>query len=925
MSHIISNPTASLLPIIRLSDKPRPVILLGAGASVKSGIPLAGEFVSRIAKWAYAKEKNINIQKYPLSRSDWWPWLQEKPWFQADRSEPDLYPLLVKHLLIPREERTNFLLDMINPDVPPSPGYFALAELLHSNHLKTILTTNFDDCLSIARNNIRRPHYIDVIKTESDYVKISTAPTRPQLIYIHGAVETYNDRNTLEEVGRLDDRLVRDIFYLLRDRPLIVVGYRGAEKSIMEHLLLENATNANNYRHGIYWCIRKDSPPDNSPKLLKNLMDCVGTNFQFVQIDGFDELFEKDILAILQAENSYKASVEDNKDQSIIASTPPTFDMTPLIKYNGDDIDNAILRERLVQYCRALKTYVPDTVTKEWILFQQLNLNLLSKSSNGDIYVNGAGILLFAKQPQKIINTSQIVIRFIGSDDWLIKILKEGEDDIIENFGGLHEQAVEGNLWIQLNSINEILSLINKPYILKGEVSETVLPYPPVALKELVVNAIVHRDYNLEKPTVIEIYAEKIKIINSGGLVDEVLKQFDSNDNIEQEIVKGRRGIKGYRNPVIADLFYGAGAMEKKGSGLQDVYQLVTANSSSVHFGPSQDNSYFEVTIWSRPEIVDTETNTALPTTVGSTRYAGNIFELISYPPVMYHSQSLFGWIKDIFAELEQKSVPPFLLKSNRIFSFINPENRYNDLRSVIQVGTTESMTTLEFEEVIGERDLVYMFNKIFISHLYSKGLVVDSNRSRAYFPKFDENARIVSYQARVKRASRTVAKPVLASDGERVKYWEHKAFSFKMKKFGDTWGVLITPSYVFTLNGIKHLLAPEKVGKLSTKRASRDYNNSVLNDLFFWGWVISGGNRGSFDVSINNPHVNLSDPQLLDQENIVLTFSSQMPVTTINEIAVDPRQTSQEIDWEELGDLDEILTQYADEENIDKLSNSID
>lgn len=925
MSHIISNPTASLLPIIRLSDKPRPVILLGAGASVKSGIPLAGEFVGRIAKWAYAKEKNINIQKYPLSRSDWWPWLQEKSWFQADRSEPDLYPLLVKHLLIPREERTNFLLEMINPDVPPSPGYYALAELLHNNHFKTILTTNFDDCLSIARNTIRRPHYIDVIKTESDYTKISTAPTRPQLIYIHGAVETYNDRNTLEEVGRLDDRLVRDIFYLLRDRPLIVVGYRGAEKSIMEHLLLENASNANNYRHGIYWCIRKDSSPDQSPQLLRNLMDCVGTNFQFVQIDGFDELFEKDILTILQTENSSKAVVEDNPSQSNNASDPPTFDMTPLVKLNSDDIDNAILRERLIQYCRALKTYVPDTVNKEWLIIQQLNLNLLSKSSNGDLYVNGAGILLFAKQPQKAIKTSQILIRFIGSDDWLSKILNEGEDNIFENFGGLHEQAVEGNLWIQLNSINEILSLINKPYILKGEVSETVLPYPPVALKELVVNAIVHRDYTLDKPTVIEIYAEKIKIINSGGLVDEVLKQFDSTENIEQEIVKGRRGIKGYRNPVIADLFYGAGAMEKKGSGLQDVYQLVTNNTGSVHFGPSQDNSYFEVTIWSRPEIVDSETNTALPTTVGSTRYAGNIFELISYPPLMYHSQSLFGWIKDIFTELEQKTFPPFLLKSNRIFSFVSPENKFNNLRSVVQIGTTETMTTLEFEEIIGERDLVYMFNKIFISHLYSKGLVVDSSRSRAYFPKFDENARIVSYQARVKRASRTVAKPIFASDGERIKYWEHKSFSFKMKKFGDTWGVLITPSYVFTLDGVKHLLAPEKVGKLSTKRASRDYNNTVLNDLFFWGWVISGGNRGSFDIPVIDPRHNISDQQLLDQENPVITFSSQMPVTTINEIAIDPRQNGQEVDWEELGDLDEILSQYADEEKSEELSKDID
>ncbi|MVM33423.1 hypothetical protein GO755_25525 [Spirosoma sp. HMF4905] len=915
MSYIISNPTASLLPIVRHSDKPRPVLLLGAGASVKSGIPLAGECVSQIAKWAYAREKNINIHKYPLSRSDWWPWLQEKSWFQADKSEPDLYPLLVKHLLIPREERTSFLLDMINPDVPPSQGYFALAELLHSNNFKTVLTTNFDDCLLVAKNNIRRPHYIDVIKTESDYTKISTVPTRPQLIYIHGAVENYNDRNTLEEVGRLDERLVREIFYLLRDRPLIVAGYRGAEKSVMEHLLLENAQYANNYRHGIFWCIRRDSPPDKSPPLLKSLINCIGSNFQFIQIDGFDELFENELLGKIQADGISSIDSETKSSRVNTNQAPPTYDMTPVRKWQDEDLANAILRERLIQYCKALKTYVPDSITRDWLMSQQLHLNLLSKTSNGEIWVNASGLLLFAKEPQRYIPASQIRIRFIGNNIWLKNILNEGEEDSRESFGEIYEQVVDGNLWVQLNAINDILSLINKPYILKGEVSETVLPYPPVALKELIVNAIVHRDYESDRQTVIEVYSDKIKIVNSGGLVDEVLKQVDSNESIELEIAKGKRGIKGYRNPVIADLFYGAGAMEKKGSGLQDVFQLVHLNNGSVHFGPSDDNASFEVTIWSRPEVVDAETNTALPTSVGSTRYAGNIFELLSYPPFVYHAQSLFGWAKDIFVELGENPVPPFLLKSNRIFSFADLSQKNNYLKKVIQTGTVEIMSTLEFEEVVGERDLVYLFNKIFITHLYSKGLVVDASRNRAYFPKFDENARIISYQARIKRASRTVAKPMLASDGIRIKYWEHKAFSYKMKKFGNTWGVLITPGYVFTVDGLKRLLAPERVGKLSTKRASRDYNSAVLNDLFFWSWVISGGNRGSFDIPIFSIPTDPSDPQGDANAELALTFSSQMPVTTINEVAVDLRQTGTEIDWEEIGELDELLSQYADEE----------
>jgi len=41
---------------------------------------------------------------------------------------------------------------------------------------------------------------------------------------------------------------------LLESTPLIVIGYRGAEPSIMESLL--GAASGVKFRHGIYWCVR---------------------------------------------------------------------------------------------------------------------------------------------------------------------------------------------------------------------------------------------------------------------------------------------------------------------------------------------------------------------------------------------------------------------------------------------------------------------------------------------------------------------------------------------------------------------------------------------------------------------------------------------------------------------------------------------
>ena len=111
---------------------------------------------------------------------------------------------------------------------------------------------------------------------------------------------------------------------------------------------------------------------------------------------------------------------------------------------------------------------------------------------------------------------------------------------------------------------------------------------------------------------------------NPGGLIPEVERQVKRAPDreiapdtlqtaFENQIKGGIRGIKGYRNAVVADLFYGAETMEKAGSGLSEVWRSGQENNNEVNFGPINDNTAFEITIHRRPEVVDEVTRNCRP------------------------------------------------------------------------------------------------------------------------------------------------------------------------------------------------------------------------------------------------------------------------------------------------------------------------
>ena len=186
---------------------PRPVLLLGAGASVKSGVPSAAGFAEMIARWAYLRDQGRSEHDQTVHRSDWLPWLKAFPWYDSETPPEHQYPTLVAHLLTPREARMEFFVERVRAAPRPSHGYIALADLIAKGWLRTILTTNFDDLIEQAcRANPQA--LLTTIRSPAEAANISTVPRYAQLVFLHGTVEHYTDLNLTNETQHLSQPLV---------------------------------------------------------------------------------------------------------------------------------------------------------------------------------------------------------------------------------------------------------------------------------------------------------------------------------------------------------------------------------------------------------------------------------------------------------------------------------------------------------------------------------------------------------------------------------------------------------------------------------------------------------------------------------------------------------------------------------------------
>lgn len=116
---------------------------------------------------------------------------------------------------------------------------------------------------------------------------------------------------------------------------------------------------------------------------------------------------------------------------------------------------------------------------------------------------------------------------------------------------------------------DEIFSFIKKhlmvEYIITGEPQRTErFDYPFDAIREIVINMVVHRDYRDSSASIIKIFDDRIEFFNPGRLYGGItLKDLLSGSYISQ-----------CRNKLIAMAFKEAGLIERYGSGIQRIMRI---------------------------------------------------------------------------------------------------------------------------------------------------------------------------------------------------------------------------------------------------------------------------------------------------------------------------------------------------------------
>jgi len=212
-------------------------------------------------------------------------------------------------------------------------------------------------------------------------------------------------------------------------------------------------------------------------------------------------------------------------------------------------------------------------------LLQHLSLMVDGRLTN-------AAIMLFGKDPQKYFPHTTIRVGRFKDQSTIIS-----------------DNIISGNLYDQLGKVEQVIkSLINKRYEITGESlkRKEVWDYPLPAIREALLNAIVHRNYLITSSEIeIKIFDDSIWFYNPGklpeGLTIDQLKH--SHSSIR-------------RNRLIADVFFRAGYIEQFGSGTLRMMEALKSESHPEPEFKEQANGFvtqffIKQTIAIQPEKVE--------------------------------------------------------------------------------------------------------------------------------------------------------------------------------------------------------------------------------------------------------------------------------------------------------------------------------
>ncbi|KAA0224678.1 winged helix-turn-helix transcriptional regulator [candidate division KSB1 bacterium] len=191
---------------------------------------------------------------------------------------------------------------------------------------------------------------------------------------------------------------------------------------------------------------------------------------------------------------------------------------------------------------------------------QRLDSTILRESTPGLIdklhlldnqYLKRAAVLVFHPDPERFFTGAFVKIGFFRTSTDL-----------------LYHDEIHGDLLTQVSKTMDLLltKYLRASISYRGIRRLETFPVPEAALREAVLNAIIHKDYGADTPIQISVYSDKNMVWNPGELPPDwtVAK------------LKGKHPSQPF-NPDIANVFFRAGMIEAWGRGIARILEACKA------------------------------------------------------------------------------------------------------------------------------------------------------------------------------------------------------------------------------------------------------------------------------------------------------------------------------------------------------------
>lgn len=228
----------ALIRLMSVDGRRKFSVLLGAGASISSGMPSAQRCI-----WEWKREifitrnptlkeaaGEISLQGTQRRIQQWLDQAQEFP----KEGSAEEYSDYAERCFPTQQSRRSFFANFVKTAAPHT-GYQLLAIFGGQDRISTIWTTNFDGLAARACSALNVPIAEVGIDTQHRFAEAANANSF-RVVSMHGDYRYDALKNTAEELKLQEQQIRESLTEEIIDRDLLVIGYSGRDQSLLKAL-----------------------------------------------------------------------------------------------------------------------------------------------------------------------------------------------------------------------------------------------------------------------------------------------------------------------------------------------------------------------------------------------------------------------------------------------------------------------------------------------------------------------------------------------------------------------------------------------------------------------------------------------------------------------------------------------------------------